>query len=224
MERALKELELADYVLVPSDFAFQSFLEQGFAKNKLKKIPFGVDLDRFKPTAKTEGPFTFLFMGQIGLRKGIQYLLEAWKELNLRDARLLIAGGVQADARELLKKTSLETIEIKFFTDPTEAYQQADVFVFPSLEEGMALVTLEAMATGLPVITTFNSGSVVQNDVDGFIIPAFDSRSLKERMNELYQNREKREKLGTAARLTAEKNSWDQYRSNLLKFYTEING
>lgn len=225
LQRGLEEFELADFITVPSDFAYQSFLNHQFSASKIKKIPFGVDLAKFRPRQSEESgrPFRFLFVGQISLRKGVQYLLPAWEKLNLPNVELVLAGAVQPDLQSFLKKTGLPAnTKIQYFSAVEQAYQASDVFVFPSLEEGMALVTLEALASGLPTITTLNSGSIIKNNQEGFIVPIRNTEALTQKMKQLYEDKQTRQKMAKAARLTAEKYSWDQYRTNLLDFYQTL--
>jgi len=94
-------------------------------------------------------------------------------------------------------------------------YQSADIFVYPSLHEGSALAIYEALASGLPVITTHNSGSVVRDGVEGFIVPIREIEALKERILFLYQNKDIREQMSSQARKRAESFTWQAYRQRL---------
>ena len=223
LETGLAEFDETDYVLVPSQFAYQSFLEQGYPKEKLHLLPFGVDVVTFQPQPKTTGVFTFLFVGQVGLRKGIPYLLEAWEQFRNEPVRLVLAGAVQSDLQAYLQAYPIaRNISVGFVENIKEAYSQADVFVFPSLEEGMALVTLEAMASGLPVITTPNAGSIVTDGEDGFVVPIRDAVALAATMKLLYQDRKLSEKVGRAASRSAQEYTWEKYRQGLTTFYQLI--
>ncbi|MFN3929394.1 MAG: glycosyltransferase family 4 protein, partial [Thermoflexus sp.] len=188
LKRALAEIAQTDYILIPSDFVRWSFMEQGFPEGKLIQIPFGVDIQRFRPSEESIAhPFRVLFVGQVGIRKGVPYLLEAWRRLGWRDAELWLVGRVLPECRPLLRRyQDLPGLRlIGHLEDPMEAYRQADVFVFPSVEEGSALVTYEALACGLPVVTTPNAGSVVRDGVEGFVVPIRDVDALAGRMEQL---------------------------------------
>jgi glycosyltransferase involved in cell wall biosynthesis len=89
------------------------------------------------------------------------------------------------------------------------------VFVYPSLHEGSAIATYEALASGLPVITTANSGSVVRDSSEGFIVPIRDVEALKEKILLLYGDRQLREEMGRNARKRAEDFTWSAYRRRL---------
>lgn len=225
LERALAEMALTDYVLVPSDFVRQSFLEQGFPEENLIRIPFGVDPDRFRPSeAVVPHLFRVLFVGQVGVRKGVPYLLEAWRRLGWQDAELWLVGRVLPECRSILQRyQDLPGLRlIGHLSDPVGVYQQADIFVFPSVEEGSALVTYEALACGLPVVTTPNAGSVVQDGVEGFIVPVRDAEALAERIEQLRLDEQLRREMGKAARARAEEFTWEKYGDLLSGAYEQL--
>lgn len=225
IKRLLEELEECDFVHIPSDFVKQSFLEQGYPQDKLVVIPFGVDLHKFKPALrKKDRTFRVLFVGQVCLRKGVQYLFKAWQKLNWNEAELLIVGQVQSDFKHFANGRKLELKGVRFinFTpNIVDLYQEADVFVFPTVEEGSALVTYEALACGLPVITTFNAGSVVRDGQEGFIIPLGDVKVLAEKLEQLCQDTQLREEMSKAARQRAEQFSWQKMGERLVSAYRQ---
>jgi glycosyltransferase involved in cell wall biosynthesis len=96
-----------------------------------------------------------------------------------------------------------------------ELYRTADILAYPSLHEGSALAILEAMASGLPIVTTPNSGSLVRDGIDGFITPLRDIDALAARIEQLYRNPEERRHMGRAACAHAQDFSWDHYRLRL---------
>jgi glycosyltransferase involved in cell wall biosynthesis len=220
--RTLREIDQADYVLIPSDFVRESFIAEGVPESKLIQVPYGVDCARFVPATASEGrPFRVVFVGQVGIRKGVPYLLEAWKRLGWRDAELWLVGRVLPDVASILKAyADLPGVRILgFLGAPAAAYQQADVFVFPSIEEGSALVTYEALACGLPVVTTPNAGSVVRDGVEGFIVPIRDPDALAERMERLRADSRLRREMGQAARARAEQFTWERHGKALAQYY-----
>lgn len=223
-----KEINLInkfDYVMCPSDFVYNSFLEQGFAKNRLIKLPYGVDIKKFSPVKnKKDNKFRIVFVGSIQLRKGAQYLLQAWDELKLKNAELIIVGRIWPDGEEIAKKyKNNKTIKFVGFTKNLKYYyKMSDVFVFPSLEEGSALANYEAMASGLPLITTFNSGSIIRDGKEGFIVPIRDVKFLKGKISYLYNNPSEVKRMGKNARKRVEKYSWENYGKNLVRVYRHI--
>ncbi len=222
--KSLKEIEKADFIKIPSDFVEKTFIEYGIPKEKLIKIPFGVDLNKFKPKKDYRNDkFRLVFVGSVGIRKGVPYLLKAWEELKLKDSELYVVGAILNDIKHIIKKyKQRKDIIFTGHTDPTPYLQKADVFVFPSIEEGSALVTYEAMATGLPGIVTFNSGSVIRDGKDGFVIPIRDIRILKEKILYFYENKDKIKRMGKNARKHVEKYSWESYGDRLFESLKEV--
>lgn len=220
---SLREYEETDYILAPSPHVQQSFIERGFDATRLLFLPNGVDTQRFTPGHKRDELFRALFVGQITLRKGVQYLLEAWHRLGLREAELILLGPVKPDAFALLKRyAGLNVKVLGFVADVVAAYQQASAFVFPSIDEGSALVTYEAMACGLPVIATWNAGSVVRDGKEGLIVPIRDVEALMQCILRLYEDKELRGEMGLHARRRAEEYSWERYGEGLLGLYEGV--
>ncbi len=222
--RGIRELDLADYVMIPSDFVRASFVGEGFPEERLLQVPFGVDVHRFRPVSgRSNHPFRVLFVGQVGIRKGVPHLLEAWHHLGWYDAELWLVGQVEVAFRPLMRRWErLAKVRlIGYALDPVALYQQADIFVFPSVEEGSALVTYEALACGLPVVTTPNAGSVVRDGVEGFIVPIRDVATLAGRMEQLRANEHLRREMGKAARARAEEFTWEEYGNRMATICKE---
>ena len=227
ISRCEEEYSLADYIVVPSQFVFDSFLANGFPPEKLLLVQFGVDTDRFSPHPRElREEFRLLFVGRIGLRKGAQYLLSAWNKLKLNNACLELIGHVEPTFKKVLYGfRNVQNFQITGFSrEPAKKFAEADVFVFPSIEEGSALVTFEALSSGLPVITTPNSGSVVRDGLDGFIVRARDTNALAEKIEYLYQNRDVLRSMSAQARSRALQFTWDSYGERLISAYKKILG
>ncbi len=205
-----QDINEADHILVNSAFVRETLMAcRTITREKISILTLGVDLQRFSPRAgrdEEEGTFRLLFVGELGLRKGALYLLEAFKKLNLSNAELLMVGPIR-DIGPLLPRDGRKVRYLASLPqeDLVPYIQNSSVFVFPSLIEGSARVIQEAMACGIPVITTPNSGSVITDGVDGFIVPIRDTDALCERILELYASYEKRAAIGKAARTTAER-------------------
>ena len=138
-------------------------------------IPYAADCRRFRPLAgKRHGPdCTFLFAGGISQRKGIKYLLEAWRRIRRPGWRLQLSVRCrQTSARSSLTSRSVEPLGRVAHAEMPARMAAADVFVFPSLFEGSAVVTYEALACGLPSVVTPDAGSVVRDGIEGFVVPA----------------------------------------------------
>ena len=224
IDRAVAEMDECDYITVPSEFAADSLVENGVDRKKLLLLPFGVDTTRFRPREKQDDTFRAVFIGQVSVRKGILYLLEAWKGLGLPGSELLVVGPQSPDIKELLAKyANTENIRfVNYVKDLTQVYQTASVFVFPSIEEGSALVNYEAMASGVPLITNYNSGSLARDGVDGFVIPVRDVAAIREKLKTLYEDPGLRDKMGKSARKRMEKYTWQAYGDNLVREYEKI--
>ncbi len=221
IERCLEEYEVADYISVPSRFVYDSFLKKGFDRKKLILIPLGIDIEKYRPGEKKDKIFRVLFMGQISLRKGAQYLLKAFSELKLKNSELLLVGGIGKDFKKIFeeyrKKIALK--HIPWSNDLGSICRQSSLFVFPSIEEGSALVNYIAMACGLSVITTFNSGSPVRDGEDGFLVPIRDVEALKKKILYFYEKPQEIKAMGTNAREEVEKYTWERYGEQLNRIY-----
>jgi len=212
------EIELAELILVGSRFARDSFVAHGIAAERLRVIPYGADTQRFCPPPQPRrrpSPFRVLFVGRLGEGKGISYLLQAYRRFCKVDTELHLVGDIVPGAEVYLPFRDLyrHTAHVPQAQLP-EVYRAADVFVFPTLLEGLGLVVLEAMACGLPVIVTPRGpDEVVRDGVDGYVVPAGDSNAIIEALERLYSDAELRLQLGRNARLQAERWSWARYAS-----------
>ena len=155
--------------------------------------------------------------GTAELRKGIHYLAMAAEKLISRGLNYefvwqetLPISSTPARCRHLnfLGRVPRDRIHQEF--------QQADMFVLPSLAEGSAEVTYEALACGVPVITTKAAGSVVRDGVEGRIVPERDSEILAEAIQELVEDRQKRDRMAHAARDRAREYTWERYGERLV--------
>lgn len=211
------EVLAADKVLAASEYVRATLIENGISPSRIAIIPYGVDVDRFYPAAKhDEALFRVLFVGGIGQRKGIKYLLEAFKQLNLLSAELVLVGSIAGSSDGLKPYQGIfRHVPNVPYREVHTVFQTADIFVYPSLHEGSALAIYEALASGLPVITTPNAGSVVRDGIDGFIVPIRDIEALKEKIELLYQDKKLRDQMGRQARKQAESFTWQAYQSRL---------
>jgi len=193
--KILREYELADLIIVSSRFSYQSFLERGFDERRLKIISFEIDKDYFRRKGrKKDKIFRILYVGRLTPEKGIHYLIEAFKQLNLSDSELLLFGGiVTRKAKMWLKRLIGESQNIKISQgDSRIAYEQSSVLVHPALQDSFGLTIPEALAYGLPVIVTENTGAkeLIKNGENGFIIPIRDVEAIKEKILYYYSKLE----------------------------------
>lgn len=225
--RMERELARADVVLCPSTFVRETMTAHGIAAEKCFLNPFGVDTSVFTPrTAVPEIP-RYIIVGSIGLRKGHHYLFEAFQEVKraLPAAELVCVGNRLDDFRREWRHWEGTFIHHPRLShaELAKLFPQCTAFVFPSLEEGFARVITEAMAAGLPVIATHESGAttLVRDGEEGIIVPARDPRRITDAMLRLGRDRELCWRMGEAARRRGtEKNSWQDYGDRLLVEYS----
>lgn len=221
---ALEECQIADYILVPSPFTRETFVARGFPEKKLVLLPRGVDITVFRPRPQPDQVFRVLFVGELCYRKGVPYLLEAWQRLKFKDAELVLVGAVHDEIKPTLARyAKLPGLKIEgFVSNPIVLYNNSSVFCFPSLDEGSAKVTYEAMACGLPVVVTPEAGSVARHGVEGLIIPCQQVEPLMAALTTLYENRKLAKEMGTKARQRAEHFTWARYQTDLIAFYRQV--
>lgn len=227
IEKELKEYEKADYISIPSSFVKRSFLQNGISEDKLIQVPYGVDLSAFKQIPKTDNVFRVMFVGGMSLRKGVHYLLRAFSELNLPNSELTLIGSLNNEIKPFFKKYEGKFNYIGHVPQQElyKYYSQGSVFAIMSIEEGLAMVQPQAMACGLPVIATTNTGGedIIRDGVDGFIIPIRDIEKLKEKLIYLYENPEIRRKMGESAKQRVNQGfTWDDYGNRIISAYKNI--
>jgi len=182
---------IADGITVPSSFAARSFVTMGLPAEKIHTIPYGVRLERFKPTGSPPTDrLEFLFVGNVGLRKGVPYLLQAFARLQHPNKRLRIVGGMSSEfppVLERLPKHNVEFFGILPQQQVAEMMSRSHLLILPSIEEGLALVQGQALACGCPVLATTNTGSenLFTDEQEGFIVSIRDIDALVERMERI---------------------------------------
>jgi len=206
-----QELELADTVIVPSTFV-KNTLEMFLGMKKIVVNPFGVPANISAPRELTDRdkPLRVLYVGSLTQRKGIAYLFEAIEKAGKAVTLTIIGRKVgQSDLLDKACQTHRWVSSLPHHEILAEM-RQHDVFVFPSLFEGLALVQGEALSQGLPVITTPNSGGadILRDGVDGFIVPIRNSDAITARLLEFYEDRALLKQMSDAARERAVVLDW----------------
>ena len=228
VERELTEYQEADFIAIPSEFVKQTFLHQGISEERLIHVPFGVDLTHFYPTPKADDTFRIIHCGSISLRKGVHYLLQAFAELNLPGAELWLIGSMTDEIKPFLRKWGSSAIRHQGPFPERELhryYSQGSVFCLASIEEGLAMVQAQAMACGLPVICTTNTGGadIVRDGQDGFILPIRDVDAIKEKILYFYENLEACRTMGESALRRVQAGfSWADYGQKMIAAYRKI--
>lgn len=207
--------EIADYFTVPSAFVRKGLLQFGVSDKKIFIVPYFVDNGWMDlPANPKKG--RILFVGTAELRKGIHILGMAASILSKYGYDFIVAGGVSNQVRNHKSSSYLKFSGRIPRSEIYKEYAQADIFVLPSLAEGSATVTYEALGAGIPVITTEASGSVVRDKVDGFIVPEKDPKALASAIKELIEDRELRNQMSEAAKQRAQDYTLQKYEQRLL--------
>jgi glycosyltransferase involved in cell wall biosynthesis len=221
-----EEIEISDAIVVGSSFVANSFYQFGISREKIKIIPYGVDQSIFYPsrTPTSGDEFTVLFVGRLEIKKGISYLLEGFKKFTRPGARLKLIGQMTGSAEPLEQYKELyEHTANLSHGDLAQEMRSATVLVLPSLLEGLPLSVMEAMASGLPVITTpCGAEDLVRDGVEGYIVPMRDSNAIADALNRLYDDREKAIEMGKNAANRINEFSWANFASNYRNFLSEI--
>lgn len=230
IDREREEFEKADYILCCGSLAKKTIVENGCDESKIISNNLGCDLSMFFPEEKKDDTFRVIFCGAINPQKGLHYLVRAYSELNLNNAELWMIGAEENDPKfnQIIKKYSNKSVMYKgSFPQKKlqELYVQGSVLVLPSLSDGWGLVVLQAMACGIPVIVTDMTGAheVVEDGVNGFVIPSRSSDAIKDKLLILYENHELLTSMGKKAVNTVKAGySWDEYGSRLTKILNNI--
>ncbi len=206
--RKEQEYALADRIIANSSYVAKSFIAQGISADKLCVVPTGFPAISARDFSKVKsGPCVFLFAGMLNFRKGIPDLLAAWKALAAQtEAELWIAGS--GELANFIAEAGFANITLLGHVSPSELKQRmlaADVFVLPTLLEGLAHVTLEAAACGLPVITTESSGAgdSLRDGEHAFYVPEADPDALCARMRWCLDHRTQLPEIGARAQAAA---------------------
>jgi glycosyltransferase involved in cell wall biosynthesis len=217
------ELELADYIFVPSTFSFRSHAENNIPREKLILMPFGIRGDSIakdvKPGKKDE--FRIGFVGSIGLRKGIGYLLEAVKGIADPAIKAYLAGSFSARCDIVKRYPGCYKLMGYIRGDKMREFiSELDVLALPSISDSFGIVILEAMAQGVPVIATENTGGpdIIADGESGFIVPIRDAAAIKERILFLYKNRDAKITMGKKALERVSDFTWEKYAERYENF------
>lgn len=228
----VEECGKADCVLVNSQFVKDTFVENGFDADKIAVVLLGVRSDFFslKKSYALEGDtINILFTGGFNFRKGCEYILRALKELEEEGVGYtMTVVGDWRGSQPLIERYSprhLRTVMTVPQDELKSFLASADVYLFPSLCEGCASSGMEALAAGLPVIATAESGLPIEHMSNGMIIPSKDVEAIVSAVKTLKGDGALRERLGVAAaRTIREKYTWEKYAANVVEIYKRLLG
>jgi glycosyltransferase involved in cell wall biosynthesis len=220
----LHDCEEADLLLVNSEFVRETFLSAGYPPEKIKVVYLGVQVGKGVQQRPARKRTELLFTGVFGRRKGADLLLDMMGALHERgvDAHLQVVGDCDTEYREALEagvKAGLIDYQSFIPHEQLAAYLlNADIYVFPSRAEGCACSGMEAMAAGLCVVTTRESGLPITHGVDGFLVPSGDTASLVDKVEWLIGHPAERTQAGLMARKKVQESyTWEQYAKHVLE-------
>lgn len=217
-----KEAELADIISTNSMLTTQSFIEAGYPEKKIMTVPLGApsavsEEELINPPLK---PFRFIYAGFFSVHKGGHYLAKAWKQLNKTGAQLHIYGENYLPGNFFIEKKNNVFFHSRVLPEKLfSQFKKSGILVFPTLCDGFGMVVFEAMACGLPVITTENAGAAqfIENGKNGFIIPPADPGALEEKMLWCVENPAKVYEMRQQALKTAQNRSWADFQKEFIQ-------
>lgn len=228
IERELAEYENATTVTVPSEPARRSFLRRGMPSSRVAKVPYGVDTRKYR-RADTDARDNrrVICVGHIGLRKGHQYLVPAYRRVRRPDSSLVLIGDAPRATVDLLGDLGRDISVMGTMSRDGVATElrRSGIFALASIEEGLALVIGQAMAAGLPVVASEATGAeeLITDGVEGFIVPTGDGDRLAEALERLLADEGLARNMGDAAwRRMQGLGGWDRYGENALEVYHRL--
>lgn len=230
LRREEEEYRLADALLCPSDFVVKTFLDQGYAAEKLVRFIYGVDEKIYFPSdpPKQRSPdagLTMIFVGVCAVRKGLHYALEAWLASKASETgRFLIAGDFLPEYRvklsPLLAHRSVEVLGHR--SDVPALMRDSDIFVLPSIEEGFGLVCTEAMASGCVPLVSDACTDLCRHSENALIHSVGDVQALTQHIDLLHHRRAELDRLREAGLREIPAISWAAAGRSLVEAYAKI--
>lgn len=222
------DLSHCRYFLAASSIVKKSLIFCGIKPEQIKILPYGVDVDQFAPiehTYKTD-KLTLIFVGQLNRRKGLHHLLYCARELSDK-INIILVGGINPIFDLYKEYKDDKNISFTGFIDRDrlkEHYAHADVFVLPSLSEGMSLAGLEAMAFGMPILCSDHSGinDLVEDGINGYVFQTGNLEDLKSKICWFIENKSKCFSMGKRSREIALEHTWERYYDDFAKILNEI--
>jgi glycosyltransferase involved in cell wall biosynthesis len=222
-----REYAEADLLLVPSDYVAQTFIERGISPERLRRHQYGYDDKRFSSVGRIESPsrpFTAVFVGSAEPRKGLHYALDAWtRAVPPEGSKLLIAGGFVPGYREYLaERLNHPSIEILgFVRDVPSLLRRSDVLLLPSVEEGSALVTYEAQASGCIPLVSAAAGAILPEGLHGLVHKPRDVSALTEHLRLLAWDDVRRASLRHEVIEWSSALTWESAGRRMLEIYAD---
>ncbi len=213
INREREELLAADAVFCPNEFVLESVLEYGVPPQRCIPTSYGWGGDRISGTStrsKGSEGVAVLFVGTGDVRKGLPWLLEAWERAGIQ-GKLLLAGLIDDEIRVRYSRifARRDVCELGYVKDIARVYEAADIFCFPSWEEGGPMVTIEAMASGLPcIVTPMGGAGLIKDSRNGILVRPGDVEGIATAIIRLASSEIRRKELGEQGRVTAQDFTW----------------
>jgi glycosyltransferase involved in cell wall biosynthesis len=233
-ERERMEWKYANKIIVPSNYVKNELIKDGGVDvNKVNVVNYGYTPTKDKDvihraienkTSQKGKKINLIFVGNTGYRKGIADLIKLAELLKDENINFLIAGKMEEEASKMIKEHKYENVIYlgKLSKEAlTEHYLGADIFFFPSYLEGSAMVLQEAMGWGLPIITSYQSGSVAIEGVNGFLCDSGEIETFKSNILKLAYDDNLRYKMSLSSLEMSVNYSVEAYGKSLLKILTE---
>jgi glycosyltransferase involved in cell wall biosynthesis len=229
--RCERQYEICDRIIVYSEAAARSFQPYPYA-NKVVVVQEGVDHLFYSPaqTPVDASTFRVCYVGRVEALKGVHRLIEAWKQLALPDAELVLIGEVMPELNRSLTDAPGRHIRATGILPPEQVatcYRESSLFVFPSVNEGLSRALLEAMSCGLPVIACRDTGAedCVTPGKEGLLVPGRNTNALAGAILWCYNHRREIAEMGRAARLRTETEfTLSHYAQRLIALYRSVAG
>jgi starch synthase len=229
-DRVDTEFATANTILVPSEFVRQTLIEQGITVDRIRKVPYGSWAEPIRKediqSSSRPQPLRIIYFGQITQRKGIKYLLDSLKTLREQglEIKCTLIGKLFGTCRWLGAYENLFQHIPHISRSELRSYLIShDLFVFPTLFEGSAYVIPEALAHGLPIITTPNSGAeCLREGFNGHFVPIRNSEAIVERLTEFHSDRDRLNEMKFNALESSRAVTWKRYREELIHWYQQL--
>lgn len=222
LAREEAEYQAAGVLLVPSDAVAASFLDRGVPEARLGRHQYGYDPDTFWSADRDGGPFSAVIVGRGEPRKGLHYALQAWRDSGAGEhGSLTLYGEIGGSYRTFLKPLlAAPGVRVSgFATDVASVMRSADALILASVEEGSALVTYEAQASGCVLLVSSATGARVRHGEDGLVHAPRDVSTLTQQLTSVITDEALRERLRAASLEAARELTWADAGRRLLQVY-----
>jgi glycosyltransferase involved in cell wall biosynthesis len=225
--RCREEYGHADRIVVPSELARRSFVDRGVPAGKLVVNPFGVDGDEFRPVDRRgRRGARLLFVGEIGVRKGAPRLFRMFERLGVPGVAIDLVGPVKPEVARLAAafRDRRDVAFHGFQPDIRPYLDRADLFVFPTVEDGFGLVVTEAMAAGLPVVVSDRAGAAEVVGDGGAVVALDDEDGWIATVRDLLADTDRRHEVGLRARAAVRPLTWEAFGDRAAAVHADLDG